>query len=702
MQRRGGQLTVVKLLLMWGLADSVIRTSDKSTILRKAMTALDCRNPSSVSTGLLAQICDQEKDSKEGELEDVVMLYASTKHSVKATRCTKRTTTLNMVCGAFSHDKILAPPSVLEAQVFDPAECKDTVSRLLYTKPDGNSIPVEPNREYEYKFILHGSLTLTTDNVRCEGASILINGERHDAVVTLVTEVVTFEEVTIELDISSAVDLSNHVKLPVQCAREETCQAGPMAYYITHPKSSCDLYVLRKLPMQKVQVQTARGEETGLVSHAHKIFVILRGQEIASRGCNPIYQVTATNYHDVKIMMSSDTIATIDSIAERLGASEVDLDLELRTASEYLSYSFETLMRNQLQLVSGNLCKVSSHTLTQAELSPFHPNALIRVKGEIVQELSCKPVKAEVRIGEKRSSRCFQDALPAWLDQQPVLIAAQTRLVLDADESQTVACAATYAPVFRLDDGTFVRATPQVAVVDIQLTHLESDYLHSLAGSAITHEPFGSDILYTSDEIQQFNDLVHFRRSKELVINSLVQKYCSAGNCGGYSPGGDVSAFSLDNLKNQVERPFAWFSDIAAEMERYGGYCSIFILIISVFTILYRISQTLYLAVCRKVHPLQAVRLTFLLEQQLRNELLSGHTAERPEPQVVPPPDRQRSDRSDDGLYDRMQPPRIVEVGTSEHVPLVELPPRKPALPQGYPIVPYQRQQDAAATPRWA
>ena len=57
--------------------EGVIRTSDKSDLQRKSLSGLDCRNPSSVSTGLLAQICDQKVKNEEGEMEDVVLLYSS-------------------------------------------------------------------------------------------------------------------------------------------------------------------------------------------------------------------------------------------------------------------------------------------------------------------------------------------------------------------------------------------------------------------------------------------------------------------------------------------------------------------------------------------------------------------------------------------------------------------------------------------------
>jgi len=685
-------------ILLWVPNARSVRTTPQN-LERRPMTALDCRTPQAVQTGLVSQVCDSGSQAEvETEEQEVLILYSSNKHAVRAVRCEKYLSRIYMICGSFSHTKLLSPPDILSPIPFDPAVCKSTMERRVYNKEDGGSIPVEVDRSYTYKYIAHGSLQLATDNVYCQGSSIMLNGERHDDVVELVTAKVKFISVDIEMDIGSATDLESHVKLPTTCAREITCSDGPFAYVVEHPASSCNMYILRSLNMRKTQVKTSKGSETALVSHEHKLLFIIRDREVTQKDCRPIYECQQTNFHDLKVVLQEDSISQIEKLADHLAASQVDIDLELRTASEYMSYRFERLLADQLRHVAGNLCKLSQHTFGAAELSPFHKHALLRVKGELLQELTCKEVRAEVRIGEERSDRCYSDAIPAWLDNQPVLIAARTRLVLSHDESQTVRCDAMYSPVFRTDDGTLVQAAPVVKVVDITLTHFQSDYLH-LGEVGVVHETFGEDILYTTQEISKFNNLLHFGRSRNLVLDSLVRKYCTGGNCGSYTPG-TGSAFSLNALKDEIQQPIHWFEDILKSLEKYGGICSIIVLCLTIITLVYRIGQTVYLALCRKVQPMHAFRLSFMLNETIRSTMINDEPEPEATPMVVTPPKAAPAPTvTPEPAYAplRMQPPaRIEELSTVENIPLMGMGRRD----QGNLVVPY-RPLTGARQPLW-
>ena len=650
---------------MFTVSYSVRTTPDD--LDKKEIDALDCRHPQKVQTGLLSQVCTgKDQGEIESTEQNVLILYSSTRHSVPAVRCEKRVSRLAMVCGSFSHSKILSPPDILQAQIFKPEDCRDIVGRRLYTKEDGGTINIEVDHVYSYKFIEHGHLHLSTSNVACEGASILIHGERHDSIVSLVSAEVKFTSLEIEMDIGEATDLESHVKLPTACAREKICQGGSAAYVIDHPPTACDLYILRSLPMSKTTVRTEKGEEQALVSHKHKVFFLLQPREVTSAACRPVYEVISTNYQDIKVVLEEDQIGQVNALSNHISASQVDIDLELRTASEYLSYRFETLLAQRLHDVAGSLCKAQEHTLSQAELSPFHKHSLLRVKGELLQELSCRSVQAELRLGEKRHERCYADAIPGWVENQPVLIAAQTRLVITHEESQTMECSAAYAPVFRTNDGTLVQADPVLRVVEVTLTHFQSDYLHLDEGQ-ILHESYEESILYSSEEIAKFNSLIHFERSKTLILDSLVQRYCASEDCGAYTPGAG-SSFSLTALEDRMEEPLHWAEHILQEVEKYGGVCSIVVLFIMILTVLYRIGQTVYLSLCRKVHPMQALRLSFFLNETIRGTMLDESVQE-----PATPASAQAPPSSTESAYSTpMRPPVLQPVRRMNDPPGVE------------------------------
>ena len=66
---------------------------------------------------------------------------------------------------------------------------------------------------------------------------------------------------------------------------------------------------------------------------------------------------------------------------------------------------------------------------------------------------------------------------------------------------------AAFVPVFLSSDGeTMLIAMPEVQTTKITLGHLSSDYLHLDSTSEFNHPSFGEDLLYTAEEISQFNN----------------------------------------------------------------------------------------------------------------------------------------------------------------------------------------------------
>ncbi len=88
---------------------------------------------------------------------------------------------------------------------------------------------------------------------------------------------------------------------------------------------------------------------------------------------------------------------------------------------------------------------------------------------------------------------------------------AHTHLVIDEDPLEKIPCNAAFVPVFLSSDGKMMLiAMPESQTINITLEHLSSDYLHLESTSVNNHPSFEEDLLYTSEEINQFNDLIHF------------------------------------------------------------------------------------------------------------------------------------------------------------------------------------------------
>ena len=116
----------------------------------------------------------------------------------------------------------------------------------------------------------------------------------------------------------------------------------------------------------------------------------------------------------------------------------------------------------------------------------------------------------------------------------------------------------------------------------MNLSHIESEYTHLIRDEDVHHGDSG-DLLYTSEEIEEFNTMIHFRRTKERVLDALVSKYCESGDCGKFKPSAKSSYFNLEMLKDTITHPFAWVGELRESLADIGSYCSLIILLILIF-----------------------------------------------------------------------------------------------------------------------
>ena len=441
-------------------------------------------------------------------------------------------------------------------------------------------MPITVNHKAQYQFVRHGALTYSTNNVDCMGAAVMIHGEEISSLLELVSVQLVVKEIEIALDIGSAIDLDKNVKLPNLCSHEQTCQVGLGSYVLVHPEKNCHLSLIRCHSFRRVPLTQDGQQREALVSDETKTLLTLGATEVAPAGCKPVFTYRATEHPHLKVVTKDLAIADISNMQQHLEAGNLDLELELKVTASYMAYHLDVILNSQLASMGKKLCHMSRHTIETTELSPFHANSLIRVRGDLVQELSCAKVSAHVRVGENRDGKCYADSIPAWIHNEPVRIQAGTHLVLQQEAVETVNCNNSYAPIFvAADEKTLLSANPTVQVENITLHHLEEDYLHLGQPGLVEHDNYGEDFLYTTDEIARFNDLIHFQRVKKRVINNLVTDYCANNPaCGSYQPQGEpAEPFNLQAVTDEITAPLTWFNRALDFLMRWGSLCSAFL-----------------------------------------------------------------------------------------------------------------------------
>ena len=593
------------------------------------LEALDCRHPSKITTGKLGTMCNSVPSPITNDTTTrTLILQNSDTFIVKAYRCELRYSEFNYICGFLSHTKLYQPPNILQPQIIKTESCEEMAAKGMFTKEDGTLINIKQNQQINYSFIRHGTLYYSHQNVACEGATMSIQGEEVSGLVDMIAAEVSFKEISIEHTLGKSIDLDLNIELPHTCSLGNSCQVGPTAYVISNPVNRCPLSLVRTLQMTPLKLAGINGPKDALINYDHKILLTKERKEVAPRGCLPVFGYWATEYPDIKIVTVSAevSLAEISNMQRNLDPSLLNIEVEMKITDAFLAHYFQQLIMSKLGHLAKKICTMNRSNLPFTELSPFHPNSLLRVRGDIVQELRCTNLTAVARLGDKRSDKCHSDSIPAWINNQPIRIQARTHLVLEDDPLDMVPCQASYMPLFlAADKNTILMANPEVQVVKLTIHHLDEDYLHLLGDSTNPeHLEFGNDLLYTQDEIHQFNNLIHFQRTKQRVLNALITDYCEGNTeCGSYQPpAGTSPGFILDHIKDQIYSPFQIFFDWADKLATIGNVCSIAIVCFSAISITYKLTKVFWLSCKHKMGVGQAFKLGFFVDTALMKALV--------------------------------------------------------------------------------
>ena len=606
---------------------------------------VDCRTPKRTRYGLRGRVCNITEDSvTEQPARDALILMRSPKQEIKAFTCEKFVSQLDTTCGAYSHQKLIEPPSILEPVAMKDDACKGIIKHGLYNTEDGQVLTVQPDQEISYKYVPIGTLYQDDGNSYCTGGMAYLQGRAHTSVVRMRTVRLRIMTVSLEHDIGAQhlVDVTNHVPLRSACLADLMCSEGTRTYYIPMLSHECPFYPVRALPLTTAYVpaDNARGTDKLLVSHEHKMLLEELESAPIPHACSMFGirgSLAQTNIPSIFVTFDPTTMEGFTELSTVLPPSSVNAEIELKTTGEYLAYVFETQLRKKVRLLHSSLCRLNEGQILAADLSPFHENALIRVRGDVVQEMLCAPVDVTVEIGTAYQGSCYDDAIVGRIGSEFVLIKSQNKMVINIADGQKVHCESVMPPIFMTKEGQMVTAQPQVKPVTLQLEDIDLDVRHALEiDGQILHEEFKSDLFYTEAEMSQFNDLVHWERTRSSVVNSLVQRYCANADCGSYAgPAQDVSTFDPDHLLAKVN-PFSWWQTVKEDIILFGNACSVIVVCYLCFGFMKCIWSTGRLILTDQLPVPEALRfsvgLTDLLQRRLVAERTMGTAVVRYDP----------------------------------------------------------------------
>lgn len=238
------------------------------------------------------------------------------------------------------------------------------------------------------------------------------------------------------------------------------------------------------------------------------------------------------------------------------------------------------------------------------------------------------------RLGDHRSKKCHTSAFPVWLHNQPAWIEAGTHLLLDKPDLAPVDCSAVFPPYIQSKEGEILIADPYVRTEKIALNTLPT-FLEPINMDS-WHQEFSESLLYTSEEINKFNNLVHFSRTRERVVDALAHRYCEANeDCGSFKPPTGSSSFDVQALANDLTHPVSYFWRKAlAWATKTGSLCSLLIVAAFLLSTIHKACRVFDYVRNRRVRPTEAMRLVFAPGNALAQCILES---QHPPPQPSAP-----------------------------------------------------------------
>ncbi len=524
--------------------------------------ALQCNDVRTVAAYSGRKYCDPKTIREEYGISDrapggvyTVIQYNGIR-KFKGAKCEKRVSSITAVCGAFSHSKLVTPPDVLKPVKISAVECMDIVKTQLVTTEDQRQIRMPLGTTVTYKYIESGSVTLSHDNVACEGGEMRVLGKAHENVIKLVTVTLT----VIEVDVS---EKQGRLKtgdgiLPRACQLGfEGCALEDQTLVLDLTKINlCPYTWIRAVNFETFSLKTKHM----YINDEHKILLEVMDKIVIPKECVLQGHFIKTNFERL-FLFSGELGQSIDLI----DPLSIDLELETRVADFYLSYWSLTVIRESEARWQSEICNLATAKMNEDQVV-LHDNHILKLQGEMVAEFPCEKMRVRTRAGHKMEEDQCLDHLPVFLpDNQIGYLAPITRILEPRSAVTVINCSVHYPYLFEDVNGQMITANPAVQVVTVAL----NDYHHLDAKSQDHDEMFSfSSLLYTKEEIQSYEQMILGHSGEKAVTKQFSSFYCSAtGEC---SASRSTKDFQWQKLVNPEEMMNEWYEEFKNRLIWWG------------------------------------------------------------------------------------------------------------------------------------
>ena len=129
--------------------------------------------------------------------------------------------------------------------------------------------------------------------------------------------------------------------------------------------------------------------------------------------------------------------------------------------------------------------------------------------------------------------------------------------------------------------------------------------------------------MYTKAEIQQFNFLVHFSRTRQNILSSITENYCATeGECGTFRSQQPYTPFNLANLEERLDPEQYLVHHVQRYVEQVGLIGGALYLVQLMFQVCKKLCICYRLYFVKRTNLKSTWHLTFNLDSSMREQML--------------------------------------------------------------------------------
>ena len=518
---------------------------------------VDCTTPNIIKKYDARTVCEKPIDQTKTR-QEFTLLQRRNILQIDGWSCAMSATRLYAKCGAWSHLKLSAMPTIDIFEEISEQLCDQMITNRKF-RPylSHTDYPLTLSRTNVISLSEIGNLHEERDSVRCTGETVHIGNSLHTNTVQLVEYKITLQPEKLTVKGSTVEVDSAHIKLPCDFERRG-CVTGRATYIWSIEKPDCALERIKVFNPTRVM-------DTFLYDYDKKILINTTGNTKIP-GCRDI-ELETTTYDNLYVSRSAQA-KVLPEVANR----DVDIVSDYKLSDDYLEFSVERRLSESAEFQSTAWCHQQMRGTNGENPVPLEDGNYGLVRGNLLYVFVCKNSTGKILEMEN----CFED-IP--IEGKPQKFVDATTGILKAHSPVTI-CDRRFPLTVRTTTG-WVTVNPH-----IQPT-AQPERGRPEMPKEIQHEDLHKGGLYTSAQRAAWEALVNFPNYHQALLKGLSWGNCKhSSDCSSDKESmGSLTNYDLARLIPEVSE-LNWWQDLKDWVTNWGAWLSFAVILITLTKVL--------------------------------------------------------------------------------------------------------------------